>query len=377
MSTFDDRLEHYKKTKAEKEAGKFHYIPFSKHLPRLSKFLPGIMPGVGFMIAANSGIGKSKFFRYMFIQIPYDFVKNNPDSGITFKVIVNALEETVEELLDSFVLNRINTKYGLSLTINHLNGFVDDPLPDQVIGYIEEEREYFRDLGKHLILVNEGNPYGFYKVVRDYAEANGTFYDKNDNPLTETKKGWKFYKPNNPDEIVICASDHIWLYSAENGKSKYESVVHFSSDYSRQKMNNKFGYVTVSVQQFESNKEKKEFSFSGQSITEKLEPSLDSLGDIKVTQRDSLVIIALFSPYRYRIPEYRGYNVKELKDTLRFAFILKNRRGREGLIDPLFFNGAAETFEELPLPYTDEEEPSSNPALIPYYRKAKSLNDTV
>lgn len=377
MTGFKDRIQHYEQIKREKEAGKFHYIPFDNHLPRLSKYVPGIIPGIGYQILANSGVGKSKLLRFMFLQIPYDFVKSNPDSGITFKFIINALEESTEELIDSFVINRIQRKYGINLSINDLNGYSSRTLTDKIIQCIHTEREYFADLEKHMIILNEGNPFGFYKKVREYAEQNGKFYSQDDTVLTDTKKGWKTYIPDNPNEIVICASDHIWLYSAESKMSKYESVQNLSSYYQRQIMNLKFGYATVIVQQQESNKEKKEFTYTGQNIVEKLEPDLSSGGDIKILQRDQLVIFGLFSPYRYKIPEYRGYNIKELKDSARFLFVLKNRRGREGLIDPLFFNGAAETFEELPLPYTDEEEPSSNPALIPYYRKAKSLNDTV
>lgn len=363
IQLFDKRSEHYRKIAEEKRSGKYHYIPFSEPFPMLSKYLPGIIPGIGFLLLANSGIGKSKLFRYMFMQVPYEFCKNHPESGLTFKVIANALEETPEEIADSLVINRLRVKYNYELTINDLNGFAEEPLSDEVLHRVEVERAYFADLGKHLILVNEGNPYGFYKKVREYAESNGKFYDAEGN-LSE--KGGAKYVPDNPNEIVICATDHIWLYGKEGKMTKYETVANYSSNYCRQQMNNRFGYTTVNIQQLESNKEKKEFTVKGASITEKLEPSLDSIGDIKVSQRDSLVILALFSPYRYRIPEYRGYNTKIFMNTLRFFFLLKNRRGKEGAIIPVFFDGAAETFIELPLP--------DDPKLQEYYDKAKLLN---
>jgi len=388
MNSFDSRIEHYEKVKKEKEQGIYHYIPFSKSFPRLSKHLPGIIPGIGYQIMANSGIGKSKFFRYLFIQAPYEFVKDNPDSGVSFHVIVNALEETVEELQDSFVINRLQLKYNHRLTINDLNGFSDKPLTDEVLFDIKRERDYFADLGKHLTIVNAGNPFGFYKYVRGYAQEHGKFYTRNgeevacydkegNNLRAKAEENWSSYKPDNPRHIVICASDHIWLYGKESKMSKYETVANFSSYYSRQIMNNKFGFTTVAIQQLESGKEKKEYTFKGQSITDKLEPSLDAAGDIKILQRDNLVVLGLFSPYRYRIPKYRGYEIKKFKDTIRFLFVLKNRRGREGLVNPMFFNGAAETFEELPLPEYDDTtgEYVKSEELIQFEQKARELQN--
>lgn len=363
---FDDRIEFYKKRKAEKEAGIYHYIPFDDYYPRLSKYLPGIIPGIGYLLFAGSGIGKSKLFRHMFIQVPYDFIKKNPDSGLDYTVIINALEESKEELVDSMILNRLYVKYGIQLTINDLVGFSDTPLSSETIQRIEEQYEYFADLDRHIIIVNERNPFGFYKRVRAFAQEHGKFYTRNgEEVVCYDKSGsnlrkkdqipWDRYELNNPNHVVVTASDHLWLYGSEGKMSKYETISHFSSDYNRQTMNLKLGFTTVVIQQQESAKEKKEFTFKGQSIVEKLEPSLDSLGDIKITQRDQLVIMALFSPYRYKIPTYRGYDVTKLKDWARFLFILKNRRGREGLVNPLLFNGAAETFEELPLPYEEDK----------------------
>lgn len=383
MSTFDERIEHYKKTKKDRESGVYSYIPFTDALPRLAKYVPGIIPGIAYQILANSGVGKSKLFRFLFLQVAYDFVKNHPDAGITFKVILNSLEESKAELIDSFVINRVYRKYGISLTINQLNGFDERILTDKEIVAIETEREYFADMSNYIEIVNSHNPFGFYKIIRAYAQNNGVFYTRTDEPIVVYDKegnnliakdaeGWNSYVPNNPNEIVICATDHVWLYSAESKKSKYETVANFSSYYQRQIMNLKFGYTTVIVQQQESNKEKKEFTFKGQSIVEKLEPDLSSGGDIKILQRDQLVILGLFSPYRYKIPDYKGYDIKKLKDCARFLFVLKNRRGREGLIDPLFFNGAAETFEELPLP-SNFGEPVSR-ELEEFYRKAGMLN---
>ena len=106
--------------------------------------------------------------------------------------------------------------------------------------------------------------------------------------------------------------------------------------------------MPVNVQQQSSDKEKVQFTYKGESIESKLEPSLDGLGDCKVTQRDALVIFGLFSPERYAIAKHLGYDITKLKDRYRSLSILKNRRGRPNLKLPLYFEGSTNTFEQLP-----------------------------
>ena len=82
----------------------------------------------------------------------------------------------------------------------------------------------------------------------------------------------------------------------------------------------------------------------------KLKPTLDGLGDCKLTQRDANVIIGLFSPFRHDIPDYWSYDIKAFKDNIRFMEILGGRDGGAGTICPLYFDGAVNYFRELPLP---------------------------
>lgn len=62
------------------------------------------------------------------------------------------------------------------------------------------------------------------------------------------------------------------------------------------------------------------------------------------------VVLGLFSPFRFGLPEYMGYDIKKFKDNIRFLEVIVNRDGEMGGILPLFFDGATCTFEELPLP---------------------------
>lgn len=64
----------------------------------------------------------------------------------------------------------------------------------------------------------------------------------------------------------------------------------------------------------------------------------------------SNIVLGLFSPFRFGLPEYMGYDIKKFKDNIRFLEVIVNRDAEMGGILPLFFDGATCNFKELPLP---------------------------
>ena len=76
------------------------------------------------------------------------------------------------------------------------------------------------------------------------------------------------------------------------------------------------------------------------------------------------LVLGLFAPARYRIPMYRGYDILKLKDRYRSLIFLKDRHyGLANTYVHLYFNGASNYFEELPL----AEEFKKNPKLYEKY----------
>jgi hypothetical protein len=87
----------------------------------------------------------------------------------------------------------------------------------------------------------------------------------------------------------------------------------------------------------------------------KLRPTLDGYGEAKIISRDADVIIGLFSPYRFGIAEYLGYDITKWQDNIRFMEIIAGREGGGGTLCPLFFDGGVNFFAELPKPTQKEE----------------------
>ena len=78
-------------------------------------------------------------------------------------------------------------------------------------------------------------------------------------------------------------------------------------------------------------------------------PTLRDFGDSKYTTRDANVIMALFSPFRMKMPEFQGYNIPQLGNSFRNVEILENRNGEPGVNLGLNFIGPSGTFRELPV----------------------------
>lgn len=299
--------------------------------------------------------------RYLFIHNPYQFIKNHPDSGIKLTIKYFSLEESKKKIVLSEISKYLFTKYGISISIKQLQSRGRfNTINEDTLEKIKEAEEYVNEFLQTVdIIDNIRNPTGIYKYIRNYAMTVGTYYDKNNNPLTpkeveevntgtgETYKKVSYYKKHDPKHYVIILTDHISLLQPEAGLTQWQTMSKFSSDYCLH-FRDKFGFIPVVVQQQASDKERIEVNYKGETVEQKLEPSMDGLGDNKTTQRDANVVLGLFAPDRYRISEHDGYDVSFFRDRYRSMSILKDRDGTANKKLPLFFNGAVDFFKELP-----------------------------
>lgn len=320
----------------------------------------------------------------MFVKTPYDFIKKHPESNLKLKILYFALEESKEEFIHTMIVSYLAEYHDIHIDVLHLNSMYDKPLDDFIINKIEEAKEYFQELFDSIEVIDSiSNPYGLYKYCREYSNNNGIHYwtqlhkiDEKDRKyitheeyeiLGNKKENWKYshYKPNDENEYVIVISDHISLLQPENNQTLHQTMSKWSVDYCRKQITKHWGYVVVNIQQQTASGEDVEHFKSN-----KLEPSLDKLGDNKLTQRDALVVIGLFAPDRYEINKYLGYDILKFKDNFRSIIILKNRIGRPNLKLPTFFDGAVNKFKELPSP--DDKE--SLEKAYKYIEKINKIN---
>ena len=85
-------------------------------------------------------------------------------------------------------------------------------------------------------------------------------------------------------------------------------------------LRNNFGLTPIVIQQLAFDSENDERHKTG-----RLTPTLKDFGDSKYTTRDANVIMTLFSPYRYSLERFQGYDVTKLGNSFRNLEILENR----------------------------------------------------
>ena len=67
------------------------------------------------------------------------------------------------------------------------------------------------------------------------------------------------------------------------------------------------------------------------------------------------LVLALFSPARFGIKEYEGYNIDLLGDNFRSLIVLKSNFSISNVKVPLYFNGACSYYKELPKVMTQND----------------------
>ena len=357
---FKDIYSKIVQNKLNHDNGYFNCIPFMG-MERLEKYLPGIEQSTYYLIAAASGVGKSKLARYLFIHNPIMFLENNPDSDIQLDILYFSLEESKEKVILAEVSKYLYTQHKLNLSIKQLSSVGRyNVLSTEDLQKVQQSEEHVNNFLKRVkIFDNVRNVTGIYKTVRDFALTIGTYYDKNDTPLTpqevhnvkigvgESYKKVSYYKTHNPKHYVIVLIDHISLLQPETGETLWQSMSKMSSNYCLH-IRDKFGFIPVVVQQLAADKERIEANFSKADLVQKLEPSLDGLGDNKTIARDVNIALGLFAPDRYKITEHNGYDITRFRDRYRSMNIMKSRDGIANKKLPLFFNGAVDFFKELP-----------------------------
>lgn len=366
MSFFRDVI--YKEIVQNSEnhmAGYYNCLPF-ENMSMLERLIPGIEQDTYYLITANSGVGKSKLARAVYIHQPWMYVRNHPEYGVKLDIFYFSLEESRKKVILSEISKYMYKTYGKVVSIKQLQSRGRyNYLDAETLSQISEAEEYINAFMETVrIIDNVRSPSAIFKFMKDYAVSIGRYFDRFGRELSEADHQGILagnvdslnkigsYRKTHSKHYVIVITDHISLLSPETigGKTltQWQTISKFSSEYCIS-LRDKYGFTVVNVQQQASDKEKIEYNYKGQTIQEKLEPSLDGLGDNKTTQRDANIAIGLFAPARYKIEEHYGYDITYWRNNYRSLSILKDRDGSTDGSLPMYFNGAVDEFKEMPL----------------------------
>ena len=289
---YNTTLEDIKAKKQRILDGKLNCIPFD--LGGFEQDLPGIEQEQLILITANSKVGKTQITDYLYLYTPLLYSLENPDK-VKIKIFYFTLEVSKKKKMTQFMCYLLfNLSKGeIHIDMKSINSiFADKPVDDEIIRFLESP-EYLR-YADHIekcveFIDNKKNPTGMYKTVREYMEKpdvgyygpsttmkwqkeDGTYYDKE-------VKGT--YTKIDSEEYVIAIIDHLALMQPEKGqKDVRDAMVYFSSHYALE-LRDVYKCTVVLVQQQASAQESVE-----NKKADKLMPSMDGLGEAKITARD-------------------------------------------------------------------------------------------
>ena len=350
MNTLKDRvLSNLQERRDRILNGQLNCIP--SPFKRFRNDFIGIEQSCYYCITASTKGGKSQFTSYTFIYEPLMF-RYYTNKDIDLKVLYFPLEETPERILQRFIswLLFTHSKGEIRISPRDLRS-TTDAVPQEILDILQEEEiqniiNYFEE---HIIFSTETNPTGVYKFCKQYAEENGTVYTKPGkykDELGTVRETQVFdrYVQNNPNEIRLIIIDTINLIDTERGLSLKQSMDKMS-EYLAKYLRNRYHYSPVVIQQ-------QAFEGEGNDAYKlnKFKPSIANNGDSKYTARDSNIVLGLFSPFKFGLAEYEGYDIRKFKDNIRFLEVLISRDGELGGVCPLLFDGAVSAFKELPRP---------------------------
>lgn len=345
------RTEYYEKRRNEIISGKIKPIPFYG-LSRLTKYIPGIIPGIIYHVISGSGTGKTNFSKYAFVYQPIFYAIKYK---INFQVIYFALEESEEEFIDGLYLHILKRQYGISIDRFQLSGMSTTPLTEDVLKAIKmAEKEVTMVMSYIKVIDTCYTPTAMYNKCRNIASKLGKF---DIDGVTKEEK----YTPNDPSQVVLVVTDHISLIEEEYEKetdtvlSHHKSISKWHTKYLRKIITKQWKWTGLTVQQLALEAEKQQYTQKGDSVLSKIMPSLEGVADNKIIIRDSYVVFGLFAPERFGIEEFKGFDISKgttesFGDNFRNIQILKSRFGIPNVHSPMYFDGSYNYWKELPLP---------------------------
>ncbi len=303
---------------------------------RLVQYIPGIQQGTYYLLGSETSIGKSAMINHAFVYSPLEWLIANKDKTDTkIKIIYYSFEITKDIMLTKAIARKIFLDYGKLFDINYILSRGKNRIKTEDYELVCSYKDYFYELEEYLEIIDKPeNPTGIYKNLWDISNQEGNW--------KETGNGLA-YTPNDPNLYVIVVVDHLNIMRGERGFTKKENIAKLSSHMVH--FRNKCNFIPVLVNQFN-----RDISSTGRVKIERLEPQLSDFKDSSDTQDDANIVLALFSPNRYELELYKGYNTKRFKDRIRFLHLLKSRDGNSDIAIGLHFLGEVGYFAELETP---------------------------
>lgn len=323
---------------------------------RLDDYLGGVQKETYYAIGSVTGVGKTALVDHIFVLNPYEFILKNPQYDL--RIFYWSLEISKMRKIAKWVCYKMYMDHKIICSLKEVLSLQKNRLSDEKYNLVVGYREYFEKmLEKVEIHDYKDNPTGIHKYRKSFFEKNGVY--KIRQVMKEgVLKDEEYYVPNNPNLFVLDIIDHVGLMRKEQGFSKKENID--KMDEYNVEDRNRWGLSPIMVFQFN-----RDLADINRQRFKELTPLLEDFKDTGNVSESANIVMTPFSPKRYNINKYQGYDLVgqvgygqnyDIRDVFRSIFILKNRDDADGVSIGTRFLGQCGYFEELLPPEEFEKE---------------------
>ncbi len=256
-----------------------------------------------YLIGGYTGSGKTSLADDAFVLNPMDYLFKEKPLDIDMRIIYFSMERKENFKLAKWISRKIFLDTGKLIAINRIFGWSkkEERLTLNEHDLIIMYEEYIDALDSKIeIISGPQNPTGIRKYVDAYALKHG---------VLDTSNQWKpIYTPNNSKIITLIISDHIGLTKGEKDHPKGKSAIDKASE-DKQRFRDLYGYSILDVSQFN-----RDIANPMRIKNGDVEPMLEDFKETGSTQENADVVLSLFDPMRYKVPDPSGYDLDKLRE---------------------------------------------------------------
>lgn len=333
MNNFKELLEYIDEVRNKEYVG----IPFN--LGGFDEIFPYIEPSRQILVYAATGIGKTQFAIKKFLIDPFLFARQ---TGYKLHITYFAVEMRKVDIMGQVLSYLYNKKYGEK---HAKEFFIRDKPDDEIMTKLADLEAEYSAFNEMVDIVDTyKNPTGIYKHVKDKCLTEGRI-------VRDDEYSSHYENTNGVHQMFIV--DTINSMRVESGHTKTTNIDLFSGVYSKELVD-KFGCTGILIQQADKSTESN-ILYRGQRVEYATLPARGALAYSKHTPDDANVVMNLYSPFAYNIPQYpfegrpqEVYNIREWKNNFRRLAIEKNRDGDAPAECGMYFDGKIADFQHLP-----------------------------
>lgn len=315
-------------------------------LERFSSFYPGIIKGRSTLITGSKSSAKTKLLMFFIMEILKEVEVVNDPIELDVKIFIYLLKQDKLAFRANILASFLFRDHGLDIPYLQLMSIpkvANRTLTQSTLDLIDTYDEWFKYFdSKVSVYDNKKKPSEIFENTKEWLDNEAGIVGVD---------GKLVY--DNPNLFVISCCDVTNFLSPEfdkrNGASMdLKKAMDKHAVDNNVILKNNYKCAIIDVQDQAADKERMEYDFSGKSKEDKLEPSIDGLGDSKTTNRAYDFILGIHYPWKYEFTSHKNYNTALLQDNYRSLKLIASELGGEGARVGLWFDGGSSTFEELP-----------------------------